>query len=416
MRLTALRRPEPAFADPPRMPEAHWVEPRLVIRVEFAEWTTDGLVRQAAYKGLELDHDPTTVTRERPVRDARAAAERDARRGAEHDAPASSRRPRPPGTPHPDFAPATPEELAALEAMPARGGRWEVSGRTVSLTHLDRVLFPAAGLTKRALIGYYATIAPILLPYLAGRALNLSRWPEGVDGPHFWQKEIPHWAPSWVGRRFIAGHTAEDSHTYVVADSVATLAWLANQAAIEVHPWTSLADAPGRPTYALIDIDPGELTAWEDTLLLARLYRDALRHLGVTGYPKTTGRRGIQVWIPVRPVYTFDQTRDWVERVSRAVAASVPELVSWQWEKSARGGLARLDYTQNAVNKTLVGPYVVRARPNASVSAPISWDELDDPELRPDRWTIETIGERLAARGDLFRGVLGEGQELPRLS
>ncbi len=300
--------------------------------------------------------------------------------------------------------------------MPARGGHWEVGGRSVSLTHLDRMLFPAAGLTKRAVIGYYATIAPILLPYLAGRALNLWRWPEGVDGPHFWQKEIPDWAPGWITRRFIAGHTPEDSHTYVVADSVATLAWLANQAAFEIHPWTSLADAPERPTYALIDVDPGERTAWEDTVLLARLYGEALRHLGVTGYPKTTGKRGIQVWIPVKPIYTFDETRDWVERVSRAVGASAPELVSWEWTRSARGGRARLDYTQNAVNKTLVGPYVVRARPNASVSAPITWDELDDPDLRPDRWTIETIGDRLAARGDLFRGVLDEGQELPPLS
>ncbi|HXQ95437.1 MAG TPA: hypothetical protein VN800_00805, partial [Candidatus Acidoferrales bacterium] len=124
---------------------------------------------------------------------------------------------------------------------------------------------------------------------------------------------------------------------------------------------------------------------------------------------------GIQVWIPVRPNYTFEETRAWVERLSRAVGSAVPGLVSWEWEKSARRGLARLDYTQNAANRTLVGPYVVRARPNASVSAPIAWDELDDPELRPDRWTIGTIGERLAARGDLFRGVLGDGQELPRL-
>lgn len=285
----------------------------------------------------------------------------------------------------------------------------------VSLTNLDRVLFPAAQLTKRDLVRYYATIAPVLLPYLAGRALNLSRWPDGVDGPHFWQKEIPGWAPAWVSRHYLAGHTKDDSHTYVVADSAATLAWLANQAAIEIHPWTSRVDAPDRPTYALIDIDPGERTAWEDTVLLARLYGEALRHLGVVGQPKTTGKRGIQVWIPIAPRYSFDETRGWVEQVSRAVARAVPELVSWEWEKSARHGRARLDYTQNAMNKTLVGPYVARARPNASVSAPISWDELDDPELRPDGWTIATIGDRLATHGDLFKGVLGEGQELPPL-
>ena len=416
-RLEPIRRADPPFADPPRLPAARWVEPRLVIRAAFAEWTAGGLVRQAAFKGLEPDRDPATVMRERAIRQ---------RRRSRRDAPGDGAAAHATTAPHATAAPlpasatggveaATPDELAALEAMPARGGHWEVGGRRVSLTHLDRVLFPAAGLTKRDLIRYYVTIAPVLLPYLAGRALNLSRWPDGVDGPHFWQRQVPDWAPAWITRRHLAGHAPRDSHTYAVADSVATLAWLANQAAIELHPWTSLADTPERPTFALIDVDPGEHTAWEETVLLARLYGEALRHLGVTGYPKTTGRRGIQVWIPVRPVYTFDQTRAWVEQVSRAVGAAAPDLVSWEWGKTARGGRARLDYTQNAMNRTLVGPYVVRARPNASVSAPISWDELDDPDLRSDRWTIETIGSRLAARGDLFRGVLGPGQELPAL-
>jgi bifunctional non-homologous end joining protein LigD len=444
-RLEPLRRPDPPFRDAPRLPGAIWVEPRIVIRVEFAEWTTDGLVRQAAYKGLELGREAESVTRERPAAvtpaaelraaevppaamtppaeatppapsrnrhaasPARAAA-RAPSRGASATVPASGEARRDGA-----FAPATDDELAALDRLPARGGHWRVGTHEVSLTHLDRELFPAAHLTKRDLVRYYATVAPVLLPYLAGRALNLSRWPEGVDGPHFWQKEIPSWAPAWVSRHHLAGHTKDDSHTYVVADSAATLAWLANQAAIEIHPWTSRVDAPDRPTYALIDIDPGERTAWEDTVLLAQLFGEALRHLGVVGHPKTTGKRGIQVWIPIEPRYSFDETRTWVERVSRAVARAVPELVSWEWEKSARSGRARLDYTQNAVNKTLVGPYVVRARPNASVSTPITWDELDDPDLRPDRWTIATIGERLATRGDVFEGALGEGQELPPL-
>ena len=426
-RLEPLRRPDPPFSDAPRLPGAVWVEPRIVIRVEFAEWTTDGLVRQAAYKGLELGREAESVTRERaadvtPAADVTRAvpaprAATPARAAARAPAPDGSATAPASGEARPDdaFAPATDEELDALDRLPARGGHWRVGAHEVSLTHLDRELFPAAQLTKRDLVRYYATIAPVLLPYLAGRALNLSRWPDGVDGPHFWQKEIPGWAPAWVSRHYLAGHTKDDSHTYVVADSAATLAWLANQAAIEIHPWTSRVDAPDRPTYALIDIDPGERTAWEDTVLLARLYGEALRHLGVIGYPKTTGKRGIQVWIPIAPRYSFDETRGWVEHVSRAVGRAVPELVSWEWEKSARRGRARLDYTQNAVNKTLVGPYVARARPNASVSAPISWDELDDPDLRPDRWNIATIGKRLVARGDLFGGVLDEGQELPPL-
>ena len=180
-----------------------------------------------------------------------------------------------------------------------------------------------------------------------------------------------------------------------------------------MHPWTSRIDAYRSPTYALIDIDPGEKTTWEDVLTFARLYQTAMQHLGVKGWPKVTGKRGIQIWIPIKAGYTFDDTRSWVEALSRAVGATVPELVSWEWGKASRHGLARLDYTQNAVNKTLVAPYAVRPVADAAVSAPITWDELDDPELRPDRWNIETILPRVAERGDLFSGSLEVEQELP---
>jgi bifunctional non-homologous end joining protein LigD len=135
----------------------------------------------------------------------------------------------------------------------------------------------------------------------------------------------------------------------------------------------------------------------------------------VRGFPKVTGQRGIQVWIPVKPIYSFDQTRDWVGALSQTIAAAAPQLVSWEWEKARRDGLARLDFTQNAWNKTLVAPYSVRPVAGAAVSAPIAWDELDDPDLRPNRWTIRTIMARIGERGDLFAPALGLEQELPPL-
>ena len=200
-----------------------------------------------------------------------------------------------------------------------------------------------------------------------------------------------------------------------MVDEPAALVWAANFGALEWHAWTSLTDQPRQPTYALIDLDPGGTTRWEDLLVLARLHRTAFEHIDVLARPKLTGRRGIQIWVPIERGPSFDETRDWVEQLSRTVGAVVPELVSWKWQVNDRGGLARLDYTQNAINKTLVAPYSPRPAPGAPVSAPIDWDELDDPSLRPDRFTIRSILDRLAERGDLFAEVLHNQQKLPRL-
>jgi len=296
-------------------------------------------------------------------------------------------------------------------------GAWEVTGLEVRLTNLDKVLFPAQegapALTKRDLIRYYVSLGPALVPHLAGRGLTLQRFPNGVAASGFWQKDLPGHAPAWVTNWTYTGH--EGAKRYVVVDRVATLAWLAQEAAVELHPWTSTTIAPDRPSYALVDIDPGSGTSFEQVVMLARLYRAALRHLGLLGLPKVTGKRGIQIWIPIARHYTFDDTRGWVEALSRAVAGTVPDLVSWEWSKRDRKGLARLDYTQNAVNKTLVAPYGVRPAPGGPVSAPITWEELDDPSLRPDGWSLRTMPGRLDTVGELFAAGLGVEQELPNL-
>ena len=191
--------------------------------------------------------------------------------------------------------------------------------------------------------------------------------------------------------------------------------WAANFAGIEIHPWTSTAANPEQPSYALVDIDPGLDTTWDETLLIARLFRVAMQQLQLTARPKVTGQRGIQIWIPVRAGYTFRETSAFVEALSRTVGRVVPELVSWQWRKSDRKGKARLDYTQNAINKTLVAPYSIRPAAGAPVSVPLEWHELDDPKLRPDRWTIRDVLPRLAKIGDPFSALVGGEQELPAL-
>jgi bifunctional non-homologous end joining protein LigD len=318
------------------------------------------------------------------------------------------------------WAAPTTDELAALDDLGVKGS-WTLGGRELRLTNLDKVLFPPRDrrrrpITKRDLIRYYATMAPAMLPYLADRAVNMHRYPDGAGSKGFWHKEVPAHAPDWVRRWRNPGADPGETQEYVVPDSAATLAWLANFGALELHPWTSTTDAPAEPTWALFDIDPGRDDDFDNVVHLARLHRTALEHLGVVGCPKVTGKRGIQIWVPVAGGSTFDATRAWVETVSRAVGATAPELVSWEWEVRRRRGLVRLDYTQNAINKTLVAPYSTRPAPGAPVSVPISWDDLDDARLRPDRWTIHTVQQRLQQRGDPLAPLIGRQQHLPSLS
>jgi len=317
------------------------------------------------------------------------------------------------------------DELDALEDLGA-SGTWEIFGRRLKLTNLDKEIFPArrAGggrkgapaVSKREFIAYAARIAPVVLPYLTARPLNMNRFPGGAGTRGFWNKQLPSHAPDWLPRWERPDVKAGEASTYLVVDEPAALVWAANYGALEWHAWTARAGAPDQPTYVLIDIDPGAGTSWADLLTLARLHRTALDHLGVRGQPKVTGQRGIQIWIPIRPGPSSEETSAWAEQLSRAIGDAVPELVSWKWERQDRGGHARLDYTQNAGHKTLVAPYSPRPAAGAPISAPIDWDELDDPSLRPDGVTVRTVFGRLAERGDPFRSVLSYDQTLPPIT
>jgi bifunctional non-homologous end joining protein LigD len=310
------------------------------------------------------------------------------------------------------------EELAALDSLGVKG-TWEFAGQKLHLTNLNKVLFspkrPFRAITKRELIRHNARLAPAMLPYLVDRPVNMHRYPDGIDKPGFWHKAVPSHAPEWLQRWHNKEAGAGETQEYLVIDSPAALAWVANYGAIELHPWTSTTKHPHQPTWAMIDIDPGDSTDFEDVLVLARLHRTALDHIGVKAMPKVTGKRGIQIWVPVADGLTFEDTRAWVERLSRMIGEAVPDMVSWEWEVSKRGGRIRLDYTQNAINKTLVAPFSTRPAPGAPVSVPIRWDELDDPDLRPDRWTIDNITERLATAGDPLAPLIGLQQRVPNL-
>jgi bifunctional non-homologous end joining protein LigD len=316
----------------------------------------------------------------------------------------------------PDRWPAVPaEELDALADL-SRAGTWRVFGRDLKLTNLDQVMMPRTGRTpavsKRDLLHYAAAIAPTALPYLTGRTLTMHRFPSGIDRPGIWSRQLPPTAPDWLPRHAASGGRA--NLVRLVVDEPAALLWAVNHGAVEWHCSTAPVEHPDRPSYALINIDPGDRTTWAQLRTLVRLHQAALDHLAVHGGLKLTGHRGVQIWIPVAGA-GFEETQAWVERLSHSIGDVVPDLVTSHERESERDGRAHLDHMQNAPNKTLIVPYSPQAIAGATVSTPISWDELDRRGMRSDRFTIRTVGRRVAEHGDLFDGALARPQRLPDL-
>ena len=245
----------------------------------------------------------------------------------------------------------------------------------------------------------------------------MHRFPNGADAKGFWHKELPDHAPDWLPRWDNPEAEPGETATYLVVDEPAALVWAANFGALEWHAWTSQVDQP-RPADLRADRPRprGTTTLGRTCWCWPGCTAPPSSTWACAARPKVTGRRGIQIWVPIARGPDFERPPGpgW-SSCPQAIGAVVPELVSWKWQVSDRGGLARLDYTQNAINKTLVAPYSPRPAPGAPVSAPIDWDELDDPTLRPDGFTIRTIPDRLAERGDLFAAVLHSGQKLPPL-
>ncbi|HEY2705755.1 MAG TPA: DNA ligase D [Candidatus Dormibacteraeota bacterium] len=401
-RLEPLRTERSPFDPEPSIPQpVTWVRPELVCSVRFTEWTAAGTLRHPVFRGLRPDVRPEDCVRERALPLSAVAVE--------VADPAARARPDPDPDPGPDPRDEIEEALERLRGM-GPDGAWEVGGRRLRLTNLDKVYWPEDGCTKRDMIEHYVRVAPVLLPHLRDRPVGMQVFPDGIHGKHFWRKRIPDHAPAWIRRWTWHG---DREVTYVIAEEVATLAWMANSGAIDLHPWHSRIDAPEQPDWAVFDLDPFEPATFDDIREVARLVKAALDHLGLRGLPKTSGQTGLQIYVPLRRGPDYAAVRGWVEEVGRAIGQVLPDKISWEWSVARRTGRIRIDYTQNIIGKTLAAPYSLRPAPGAPVSTPITWEELDDPGLRPDGWNIRTIHARLAAVGDLFAPVLEGGQDLP---
>jgi bifunctional non-homologous end joining protein LigD len=294
-----------------------------------------------------------------------------------------------------------------------------VQGRTLSLSNLDKVLYPAAGFTKGHVIDYYTRVAPAVLPHLEGRALTLKRYPNGVEGQFFYEKNAPSHRPDWVRTATVPIRTDGRTIDFVVADDLPTLVWLANLADLELH--TSLATAAdySRPTMIAFDLDPGPPATIVECARVALLLREVFAHLGLEGFPKTSGSKGMQVYFPLNVPTTYAQTKRFSQAIAQLLERRHPELVVSEMRKDLRPGKVFVDWSQNDEHKTTVAVYSLRARERPTVSTPLRWEEVEavTESEDPDElvFTSADVLERVAEHGDLFAPVERLEQELPAL-
>jgi bifunctional non-homologous end joining protein LigD len=287
----------------------------------------------------------------------------------------------------------------------------EVEGQRVKLSNLDKVLYPVPGFTKGQVIDYYTRVAPALLPHLRGRALTLKRYPNGVAGKYFYEKQKPSHAPDWVRSKTIA--TGDRDIDFVLCDDLPTLVWLANLADIEMHPSLALAKNPDRPTVIAFDLDPGEPAALPECREVALLLRDALAGVGLDCLAKTSGSKGIQVYVPLNTAVDYEGgTKPFALAVAQLLEKHHPKLIVSSMKKSLRAGKVLIDWSQNSFHKTTVAVYSLRAKEQPTVSTPVTWEEIEDDSLDLVFETGDVL-ERIERHGDLFAAVLEQEQKLP---
>lgn len=281
--------------------------------------------------------------------------------------------------------------------------------RPLRLSNLDKPFFPD-GYTKGDLISYYASVAPFLLPHLDDRAIVMSRYPDGAEGDSFYEKQAPGHQPDWMALAPLGSRSKGGSIDYVTARDAESLMWLANMGCIEIHPWLSRLRHIESEDFAVFDLDPAEGAGWEQVVAVAKLLGVALDRLGLRGYPKTSGSRGIHVYVPLEPGHAYGRVRRFVERVGRLLAAATPEDVTMDRYIPNRKGKVFVDSGQNRAGATIASVYSVRPRAGAPVSTPVRWEELG--HVNPEDFTIATVWDRISRHGDLFAPVLEGGQVL----
>ncbi|HEX8705854.1 MAG TPA: DNA ligase D [Myxococcaceae bacterium] len=426
--LDKARVANPIAVDAKYRTGAVWVKPKYVAQVNFTEWTDDGRLRHPVFQGLRTDKKPEEVVRERPAPVTKGKARKEEPEMASEQPTASARK-RTRTTKKAAAAKTPARKRAAAKKRPAtrttgtrrvpttvaaRSARLPKEKETpateglAKLTSAERVLYPKTGFTKADVFAYYREVAPLLVPVLADRPISVQQWPAGIQAPGFFKHDLsgkPDWLPTLRVRHL------DRTIDHVNVKSEDALLWLANQSALTLHMWSSHAPKLEQPEWVLFDLDPGKGT-WEDLIRVATTVHKRLEALGLESFPKTSGKRGIHVFVPLAPGYTHEQATQWAHDFANQVAHELRDISTTERAINKRQGRLYIDAGQNGRGKTVVAPYSLRAVESGSFSAPLKWSEVTR-KLDPTRFNLKTVRKRLDAVGDLFTPLFKVKQKLP---
>jgi len=341
----------------------HWVKPRLLAEVSFSEWTKDGLMRQPVFKGIRTDKDPKEVVMEKPKK----------------------------------------------KTSQSVGGKIS----KLELSHLDKVFWPEKGYTKGDLMDYYRSVSDVMLPYIKDRPHNLLRQPNGYKGKFFFQKDMGDLPPEWIKTVSIYSESNQKEIDYLVCDSLDSLLYMVQLGCIEINPWSSRVKSLDKPDWAVIDLDPEDIP-FNQVVEVANIVRAVTEELGIPTYPKTSGKSCIHVYVPLAAKYYYDQTKKFGEILAHLVHRRTDNITSLERSPAKRQKRIYLDFLQNREGQTLAAPYSVRPTPEASVSTPLKWEELNS-RLKPTMFTIKNMQRRLDKVGDLWQPVTEKGIDIQKI-
>jgi len=372
-----------------------WLKPQLVCEVSYTEITTDGIMRHPSFEGLRTDKKAKDVKKENaiPVEDLKEKTKKE--------------------KPNRYTNPVTDKDRKTLLNPTEETQVKKMNGHEIKFTNLSKIFWPAEKYTKRDMLNYYYQVAPYLLPYLKDRPQSLNRYPNGINGKSFYQKDITGKAPDWIKMEPYTTGEGEDKN-FLVPEDEASILYMANAGAIEMNPWNSTIHKPDNPDWCLIDLDPSDKNGFDIVIKVAQATKEVLDNIGVTGYPKTSGSTGIHVYIPLGAKYSYDQCQMFARIIATQVNNMLPDITSIERLTKARKNKLYIDFLQNRPKATLAAPYSVRPKPGATVSMPLYWEEVKKGLTMKD-FTIKNAMDRIKSEGDIFKPVLGKGIDLNKI-